>query len=59
LIEMLDMLVDPADLRRRTAAVVLSLATGPFRVQSADWPEATAQRVSLASKWVMSALEVG
>jgi hypothetical protein len=59
LIELWDLLVDPADLRRRTAAVVLSLATGPFRVQSADWPEETAQRVSLASKWVKSALEVG
>jgi hypothetical protein len=35
--------------------VILSLATGPFRVQSADWPEETAQRVSLASMWAASA----
>ena len=59
LIELWDLLVEPADLRRRTAGVVLSLATGPFRVQSAAWPEETAQRVSLAFDWVNSALEVG
>jgi hypothetical protein len=55
LVELWDGLVDPADLRRRAAAVILSLATGPFRVQSADWPEETAQRVSLASMWAASA----
>lgn len=59
LIKLWDELVDPAELRRRTAAVVLSLATGPFRVQSATWPEETALRVSLASQWAESALEVG
>jgi hypothetical protein len=59
LIELWDGLVDPADLRRRTAAVILSLATGPFRVQSAVWPEETAQRVSLAARWAASAHEVG
>ncbi|HEU4916970.1 MAG TPA: hypothetical protein VFV13_10450 [Acidimicrobiia bacterium] len=59
LIRVWDELLDPGDLRRRTAAVVLSLATGPFRVQSALWPEETADRVSIASEWVRSALEYG
>jgi len=59
LIRVWDEMLDPVDLRRRTAAVVLSLATGPFRVQSAAWPEETADRVSIASKWVQSALELG
>jgi len=56
LIKVWDELVDPTDLRRRTAAVVLALAAGPFRVQSADWPEETAVRVSIAERWVESAL---
>jgi hypothetical protein len=58
LIRIWDELVDPNDLRRRTAAVVLGLATGPFRVQSADWPQETADRISIAEQWVQSALEV-
>jgi hypothetical protein len=37
---------------------VLGLATGPFRVQSADWPQETADRISIAEQWVQSALEV-
>ncbi len=55
LIRVWDELVDPRDLRLRIAAVVLSLATGPFRVQSAAWPEETADRVSIAARWVESA----
>lgn len=47
--------VDPADLRYRTAAVVLSLATGPHRVQEPDWPAATRRRLDLAERWVGSA----
>jgi len=45
----------PATFRRRVAAVVLALATGPFRVQSADWPEETRMRVALAAAWLESA----
>jgi len=46
---------DPADLRYRTAAVVLSLATGPHRVQEPGWPSATRRRLDLAERWVASA----
>lgn len=47
--------VDPADLRSRVAAVVLSLATGPHRVQERGWRRATRCRVDLAERWLSSA----
>ncbi|WP_207921222.1 phosphotransferase [Micromonospora sp. KC721] len=47
--------VDPASLRRRVAAVVLSLATGPHRVQEPGWPAATRARLDLAAAWLASA----
>jgi len=47
--------VDAADLRCRVAAVVLSLAPGPHRVQDADWPAATGRRLALAGSWLASA----
>jgi hypothetical protein len=50
--------VDPADLRYRTAAVVMSLATGPHRVQERGWPGATRRRVDLAEQWLDSARAV-
>ena len=50
-----DRVVDPVDLRRRIAAVALGLATGPFRVQLANWPETTRSRIEIAQKWVDSA----
>ncbi len=40
--------VDPVELRLRTAAVVISLATGPYRGQEAQWQETTAQMVHTA-----------
>lgn len=40
--------VDPTDLRARVAGVVVSLATGPHRVQSAGWQELTRARLALA-----------
>ena len=46
---------DPMSLKRRVAGVILGLATGPFRVQLPDWPEATARRLALARKWLDSA----
>jgi aminoglycoside phosphotransferase len=55
LLRIWDGIVDPVDLRLRTAAVVLSLATGPFRVQSATWPGETADRVGVAERWLESA----
>ena len=54
-----DRRVDAIDLRRRVAAVVLGLATGPFRVQRADWPVSTLRRIEMAGRWVESARRVG
>lgn len=47
--------VPPRDLRYRIAAVVLSLATGPHRVQDPQWQDATRYRLELAERWVDSA----
>ena len=43
--------VDPGVLAKRTAAVILGLATGPFRVQLPAWPEDTWRRIDLAAEW--------
>jgi hypothetical protein len=58
LLERADARFDPADMRRRVAAVIASLATGPFRVQRPDWPTLTAARLALAARWVESARRV-
>lgn len=50
-----DQQVDPALLRDAVAAVVLGLATGPFRVQEHEWRETTEQRLELAEMWSDSA----
>lgn len=47
-----DRITDPAVLRLRTAAVVLGLATGPFRVQSLDWRDETLRRLALVQQWI-------
>jgi len=47
--------VDPADLRVRVAGVVVSLATGPHRVQEQGWQGATGARLDLAEQWLDSA----
>lgn len=44
--------LDPAALARRTAAAVLSLATGPHRVQERGWRAKTGRRVALAERWL-------
>ncbi|MGH4018577.1 MAG: phosphotransferase [Pseudonocardiaceae bacterium] len=49
--------LEPAALARRTAAVVLSLATGPHRVQERDWRITTARRIALAERWLEHAME--
>ena len=46
---------EPIRLRLKTAAHVLGLATGPFRVQSENWPEETRYRIAVAEQWVDSA----
>ncbi|HEY6634480.1 MAG TPA: aminoglycoside phosphotransferase family protein [Acidimicrobiia bacterium] len=50
-----DGVLDPVDLRRRVAAVVLGLAVGPFRVQRPQWPTEVADRIATAARWVESA----
>lgn len=50
-----DRSVDPADLRARTAGVVVSLATGPHRVQAAGWQGLTRARLDLAEQWLDAA----
>jgi hypothetical protein len=49
---------DPATLRRRVAAVVLGLATGPFRVLAPDWAEGTLHRIGVAEEWLESARRI-
>jgi aminoglycoside phosphotransferase len=44
--------VDPRVLRRRTAAVVLGLASAPFRARLVDWPSHAASRLALAREWL-------
>ncbi|RBY88376.1 aminoglycoside phosphotransferase family protein [Blastococcus sp. TF02A-26] len=39
------------ELRARVAGVLVGLATGPFRVQQANWAPATEARVALAEEW--------
>jgi aminoglycoside phosphotransferase len=47
--------VDPFELRVRAAAVVLSLAPGPFRTQEPDWERATRRRIDLIEQWLTCA----
>jgi len=47
--------IDPVDLRLSTAAVILGLATGPFRVQRRHWRGETIARIQVAEQWVESA----
>jgi hypothetical protein len=47
--------VCPAELSRRVAAVVLSLATGSHRVQERAWPATTSRRLELAETWLATA----
>lgn len=43
---------NPETLRKGIAAVVLGLATGPFRACHPAWPHLTAQRLDLAARWL-------
>jgi hypothetical protein len=43
--------VDPDELTARIAGVLLSLATGPHRVQEADWPAQTSVRLDAVERW--------
>ncbi len=46
---------DPVELRARIGAVVVGLATGPFRVQERTWRRTTLDRLDLAESWMASA----
>lgn len=50
-----DAMFDHADLRLKTAAVALGLATGPFRVNRPNWEQETRERIGVAEQWVRSA----
>jgi hypothetical protein len=50
-----EQVVDPVELRLRTAGVLLSLATGPHRVQEPGWPQATTLRLHAVLEWVKAA----
>jgi Ser/Thr protein kinase RdoA (MazF antagonist) len=49
-----DRRVDPAELRLRAAAIVVSLATGPYRTQQAGWQPATEAIVSRAEQLLLA-----
>jgi hypothetical protein len=47
-----DSRVDPTELRLRAAAVIVSLATGPFRSQEPEWERETARMIGSAEALV-------
>ncbi len=47
-----DTRVDPTELRLRAAAVIISLATGPFRGQEPDWEWETLRMIASAEALV-------
>ena len=47
-----DRTVDPVELRYRVAGVLMSLATGPHRVQQSGWQASTTKRLDLVEQWV-------
>jgi aminoglycoside phosphotransferase len=51
--------IDSRQLRLRIAAVALSLATGPHRVQEAGWRDSTLRRIELVERWLDSARRAG
>lgn len=50
-----DRRVDPQQLRLRAAAVMMSLATGPYRLQEPGWTTTTDQRLALVERWITAA----
>ncbi len=46
---------DPAELRYRIAGVLLSLATGPYRVQEPNWQAHTLNRLEMVQHWINAA----
>lgn len=50
--------VDARELHVRTAGVLLSLATGPYRAQEPGWRHTTLDRIVLAERWLDAGIEV-
>ena len=44
--------IDPVELRLRVAGVIMSLTTGPHRVQQPGWRDATSARLDLVERWL-------
>ena len=53
--DVFDRRVDPTELRLRAAAIVVSLATGPYRTQQVGWQQATDAIVARAEQLLVSA----
>ncbi|HEX5534062.1 MAG TPA: hypothetical protein VFX33_10015 [Actinomycetales bacterium] len=53
--EVAERAVDSGELRNRVAGVLMSLATGPHRVQEPGWEAATSRRMDLVEQWAASA----
>jgi hypothetical protein len=54
-VSVFDRRVDPVELRLKAAAIVVSLATGPYRTQQPGWHQATEAIVSRAEQLLLSA----
>jgi len=54
-VDVFDQRVDPVELRVKAAAIVVSLATGPYRTQQDGWQQATEAIVSRAEQLLLSA----
>jgi hypothetical protein len=53
-LQVFDTRVDPAELRLRAAAVIVSLATGPYRGQEPNWESETVRMIQSAVSLVQS-----
>ena len=50
-----ELAVEPAELRRTTAAALVGMATGPFRVQAPAWRRQVNRRIASAEAWAIAA----
>jgi hypothetical protein len=57
-LQVFDTRVDPAELRLRTAGVIVSLATGPYRSQEPNWQAETKRMIESAVALAQSSVRV-
>jgi hypothetical protein len=57
-LQVFDTRVDPAELRLRTAGVIVSLATGPYRGQEPNWENETIRMIDSAVALAQSSVLV-